>query len=269
MPDSETDSTANVHKLLLKAIFLLEEIADQSSKLTVKSLARHLNLSYPSTYRIVQTFLYADWLRLSESGILEISPSLHMKLDKEKKQQRLVAQLKPLIDQLCTDSQLTVKLSVRSENEAISLYRATSPRPTGIASQLGARYHLAAGSSGATLLSGLPKNEIESILKTAPDYYWQHQKKKHVLDRIAQVQENGYCLDAGQFYPDLRTISIPVRDISVRVLAAFTLMGFPSDFSEENWPGLRKLIQEIAPKIKEALLRDPIPFSEEYITIVS
>ena len=269
MPDQPDPSTPNVHKILLKAIFLLEEIADQSSKLTVKTLAQHLNLSYPSAYRIVQTFLYADWLRVTEAGILEVSPALPLKLDKQKKQARMVGQLKPLIDRLCAESELTVKLSVRHENEAYALYRVTSPRPTGIASQPGSSYHLAAGSSGAALLSGLPRNEVLKILKTAPDEYWKHQKKRHVHQRIAQAQEQGYCLDTGQFYPDLHTASLPVKDLSGRVIAAIAMLGFPSDFSKDKLPGLAELLLALVPKIEEALKKDPEPVSEDHLTVLA
>lgn len=232
------------HKLLLKAIHLLEEIAEDPTRLSIQQLARKMDLSYASTYRIVHTYLYCDWLHQTPEGDLHVSPNLPESLDRDLKQRNLKEQASQLIDLLAKKSGLTAKLSVRQDNEAVSLYRKVSTRPTAISAQIGSAYHLAGGSSGATLLSGLPDLEIQRILKTAPPRYLERQHKRDVLFKIDQIRETGVCLDHGQFHPDLHTLSTVLRDRHNRIVAAVTLMGFQSDFSPEKVESYLPLLRD-------------------------
>lgn len=236
----------NTHKLLLKAILLIEEIADQSSKLSIQALARHLDLSYASTYRIVHTFLHCDWLHLAEDGSLRISPNLSGRLDRDTKQNLLVERAKPIVDALVRRTGLTAKLCTRNEDHAVSLYRSLSERPTAVSTQVGSCFHLAGGSSGATILSSLPDEEIEPLLKSAPPRYWQLQSRADVAAKIEEARKTGVCFDNGQFHPDLYTASVPLRDLRGRIVAVITLMGFPSDFTLENRDRFRRLMLEAA-----------------------
>jgi DNA-binding IclR family transcriptional regulator len=233
---------SNHHKLLLKAISLLEEISDQSNQISIPSLARHLDLSYASAYRIVHTFLHCDWLHQTADGSLIVSPNLPGRLDRDSKLKRLVDRAAPIIDELTLKTGLSAKLTVRQENDAVSLYKKISQTPTSISTVVGTSFHLAGGSSGAVLLSGLPEPEIELILRSALPRYWEQQNKRDVFQRIEEVRETGVCFDRGQFHPDLHTASTPLRDRHSRIIAAVTIMGFPSDFTPENCNQFRDLL---------------------------
>ncbi len=243
----------NTHKLLRKAIHLLESMSDDHSKVSVTELAKRVDLSYASAYRIVQTFLESSWLQSDENGAYSISPNLSHLLDPATKTQRLIEQAKPHIEELARLTNLSVKFAVRRHHQALSILKAESPKTTSVSFAVGSSFHLAAGSSGAVLLSELSDPEIRTILKSAHERYWKLQSESDVFERVRQVRDEGIASDSGMFNPEVNTLSAPLRDGHGRIRAAITLLGFRSDFDASQIPNYREQLLIAAKTIHQQI----------------
>lgn len=133
--------------------------------------------------------------------------------------------------ELAASTGLAAKLSVRDRSAAVILDCATPDVPMFIGGPVGARFNLMFGSSGTVLLSGLTDPQVQNLCRRAPKAAWQLQTPVEVWERIAECRAYGFCVDPGQFHPDVHGIAAPVRDASGRLVAAVTLMGFAHDLN--------------------------------------
>lgn len=244
--------------VLRKAIAVLREVA-AGGETNTKALARQTGVPHTTAYRILQTFLDADWVRLSSGGHHELSLGLLPLLQPLVRHELLVETARPVLDELARSTGLATKLSVRQGDHAIALLRAESPRETSISVRVGAAFHLALGSSGAVLLADLEPKERRALLDRAPDSCWKHQKLADVEARVAECRRLGYCSDFGGYQPAVHALSAPVRDRAGSVIGAFTLVGFALDFSGRRRAALAKDLLSAATTCGATLHGEPRP----------
>lgn len=236
----------NTHRFLQNALEILEEVALGKEKVSIQALAERRQLSYASCYRIIRTYTELGWLERDEHGIYRSTPGLLIKLDRKHEQDFIVSIVGDALHTLVDRTGLAAKLTMRQGDEAVSFFTLQSPRPNGISTNQGSRFHLAAGSSGACYLSGMTDREIERILRHAPEHYWRKQKQKDVHNRIASVRETGVAFDLGTFSDYFNAISTPLFGPNNMIVAAVTVLGFPSDFEPHKREPLRREILRVA-----------------------
>ena len=142
--------------------------------------------------------------------------------------------VRPSLEWLAAQAQMTAKVSVRQGDYAVAIARCESPQQTSVAVRIGASFHLAFGSSGAVLLSGLEEEAVQDILKRAPEECWAHQATADVWKRRKELQAKGWCADVGTYRQSINAISAPLRDARGGVLAVMTLIGFSHELPPER-----------------------------------
>ena len=187
-----------------------------------------------------------DWVQPVAGGYHTLSLGLLPLLEPFRRVEQLAEATQPVLSALAGRGQMTVKISVRQGDFAVTVGRGQSLQPTSVALPLGGTFHLAYGASGAVFLSALQAAEVTRILKTAPQECWAYQKPADVLRRLKEFQANGWCADLGRFDPNIHTISVPVRRGRKQVVAALTLIGFPQEISRERLPRLSRMVLEAA-----------------------
>lgn len=221
---------ANTIPVLRKAIGVFEAVARGTGDTTTKSLAANLEIAPSSCYRILQTFVAADWIRPRAGGTFELSFGLVPLMHPLLRHEVLIETVREPLGRLARTTGLTAKLTVRQGDDTVTIHSAQSPRPHAIASRVGAVVSVAIGSSGAAYLGALPDEEVLRILEDAPDEAWKHQKREHVLRRVRDGRRQGYFADHGSYQPNIHTLSVPLHGRDRSVVGALTLLGFPQDF---------------------------------------
>lgn len=223
--------SAHTVPILKKAIAILRAVADgKGDSTTTKALAQTLGLPHSSTYRILQTLLAEDWVRATAAGQHEISFGLLPLLQPLSRHELLIETIREPLRQLARDTGLTAKISVRQGDNAITIFRVESPRPTSVNVKIGAAFHLVLGSSGTILMSPLPPPQRDAIITSAPPPCWQNQKPTDITTRLRELARYGRCSDLGHYRTDHSAMSAPLRDRSGNIIAALTIIGFPQDF---------------------------------------
>lgn len=235
------------------AVELLRLLADDAGETTTKALALRLGIPRTTCYRILRSLEARDWVRSIEGGRHELSLGLLPLLRPLRPVESLAELVQPALELLAARSGLTAKVSVRQGDVAVTVARCESPRETSVAVRLGASFHLAYGSSGAVLLSGLEKEQVQRVLDDAPAECWAHQSPSEVQARLKELARQGWCADFGTFRESCHGVSTPLRDGHGNVLAAMTIIGFPHELTRERQGAQVKLLLEAAKHAHKAL----------------
>lgn len=224
--------------VLLKAMRVFAAIARGETDATAKSLAVTLGISPTTCYRILQSFLAGGWLRPDANGTFGLSLALAPLMRPLLRHELIIETMREPLTALARATGMTTKLSIRQGDSAVTVFVASSPRATGISSQVGAVFPLALGSSGATILAALPETEAVLILDASPKDAWRFQKREDALRRVSEARRDGCCFDTGSYQPELHTASATVQAARHGFLGSITLLGFAYDFAPEKRPAL-------------------------------
>ncbi len=236
-----------------KAMELLGLLAEEHGETTTKALALRLGVPRTTCYRLLRSLVARDWVRPLPGGGHALSVGLLPLLQPLREVEDLAVAVQPVLDELALRSGLTAKVSVRQGDYAVTSARCESPQATSVAVRLGASFHLALGSSGAVLASGLSRLDVQAILERAPDECWMHQNHRDVWQRLEQLQAQGWCADLGTYRPSCHAISAPLRSARGVVLAAVTIIGFPQDLPPDQLDAAVKLLLDAARQAERRL----------------
>lgn len=227
-----------VHKALevVRAIALSKE----RYNLTAKVLAAETGISSTTCYRILRTLIAHDWVRPVQGGGHEVSHGLLTLAKQGESHDRLISAARPELAKLALSTKLTVKISVRQDEQALTICRCVSPLETSVSVREGATFPLAYGSSGAVLMSELSLRDVEDIFVRMPAICWKNQTRKQVWERIRFLKTHGYCCDFGSYNPGYSTLSVPIAGENGECIGAFTAIGFSQDLLPAMQPRLKK-----------------------------
>ena len=236
-----------------KAMELVRVLAEEQGETTTKALSIRLRVPRTTCYRILRSLVLKDWVRAVDGGRHELSLGLFPLLQPLRQIEQLAVAVQPVLETLSIRARATTKVSVRQGDFAVTVARCESPQETSIAVRLGASFHLAFGSSGSALLSGLSLVDAQQILACAPAECWQHQRPANVLGRLKEIRAKGWCADMGTYRPSCHAISVPLCDSQGGVPAAMTIIGFPHELPRERHSELSRMLMDAARQAEKAL----------------
>lgn len=216
--------------VLRGAMRVLSAIAEGRRFASIHAMARELDLSVSTCYRILKTLESGDWLRSEPEGYV-LSLGLLPVAEGVQPLARVARAVRPALESLARETGLNAKASVRCGDQAVTIARWESRRPAGVAGPTGVRFTLAVGSSGSALLADAEPAEIERIVRTAPAEAFTHLGPADLRRRVAEVGRRGFCLDRGSYRPEVWSLSAPLRGRDGQVVAAISLLGFHDDFT--------------------------------------
>ncbi|MEI6034332.1 MAG: helix-turn-helix domain-containing protein [Verrucomicrobiae bacterium] len=243
--------TAHTIPALHKSVALLQAVADGHTG-SVKDLSGALGIPMATCYRIVRTFLHYHWLREDGRGGYRIAFGLAHLARSYAGFELCLSLLENPLRELAGSLGLSAKITVREGHQAVTALRAEPPAPNVITSTVGAGFSLAIGSAAAVLLAGLPDDEIERVLKTAPQECWQRQAPADVWRRVKDARREGVCRELGQFHPSIYAISAPVH-LSKTEIVALTFVGWPDDFEGAKLAALEKALRSASKRFHDIL----------------
>lgn len=223
--------TKNSVPILLKAIRVIELIAQGQAETSSRALAKELKLPQSTCYRILQSFASRDWLRQMPGGGFRIAYGVMPLLEAFSNHELLIQTVRDPLNTLARETGLTVKMSIQQGPNAVTIFCTESLAATSVRVRLGSKFCLTLGSSGAVFLSQMGKDLVESVIQSAPPESWQNQKLSDVRARIKSIKSQGYAIDMGTYQKQLCAMSAPLTTGTGKVLAAVTIIGFKHDFA--------------------------------------
>jgi len=223
-------------KILAKGLKLLEELAQSADGMTAVELANGIGIHKTSVYRYLNTLLQAGYIQTNGDGryhlgnkILELSSQLLRRMP-------LRETAHPFLVKLSAETQKTVHLCVLDGHDVVYIDKIESHRTLPIMSRIGSRAPAYCTGVGKALLSGLPTDQVVSLLRKSPLTKWTPTTITDpikLLEEIKLTAERGYAVDNGEHEEGIKCFATPVRGFGGDVVGAISLTGLKRDFDEE------------------------------------
>jgi len=143
----------------------------------------------------------------------------------------------PFMEHLTEQVNESCSISVLEGSDIVYVARVPTKRIMSVALGIGTRLPAFCTSMGRVLLADLRQAELENFLAETPfQPLTPHTVTDPVLlrDRIAAVRQNGFAVVDQELEIGLRSIAVPIRNQSGRVLAAMNVSGHASRISVEE-----------------------------------
>ena len=215
-----------------KTIQLLTVLSEKNY--SQAELSAKLNISMSTAYRILMTLQAHRWVRKKAGGIYTLAEGLLPLTRGISEDVAILEKIAEKLPGLSEKYQIACKLSVRREEEQLTVCRAEPPGPVALTGQSGSTFPLIEGSVGAALLADTSEKELRQLIRTCPADIPEKQEPQLLSDAVSEVRRQGFALNARPNRWNIAALSIPVRNSSGNIIAALTLVGCKEDFTEEK-----------------------------------
>ncbi len=245
----------NKNKTVVKSMALLNLFLHKPS-LTLGELVSLTGMPKTSAHRMVSSLEEMGFLSRDASGsyslglvFLEFGQLVADRLDIRK-----IA--KPVMEELCREVDEAVQLIMRDGNEAIYVEKIEGTQTVRLYTAIGRRSPLYAGACARSILSFLPREEIEAYIKqtelisigsgTITD-------PEKLLQEIDASVQNGYTVSYSELENYTAAIGAPIFNHKRQVAAGISIAGFEARFTEDRLPYLTEKVKDAALQISRKI----------------
>ncbi|MBX3064348.1 MAG: IclR family transcriptional regulator [Anaerolineae bacterium] len=263
MTDDRDVSEANYSGTVIKALDVLDCLAQHRRPMTTQEIARVCGMSRPTTYRLLATLLSRGFVR-SDSDYNYSLGTKFLSLGKIVLDSIDLQELaRPYLHELCQLSNETANLAILDGTELLyigkeeSVQNSLSPVFVQMRSTVGTRVMLHSTSMGKAILAHLTADQVQAILeRTTPlkAYTAQTITDLTVLKREMElIRGQGYALDDREVDDGTRCVAAPVFDSSGQVIAAMSIAGPAYRLTIEQLTQLAAQVMRVAVALSRQL----------------
>lgn len=235
MTDKRDVVDANIAGTVIKALDILDCLAEHHRPMTTQEIAKHCGISRPTAYRLLMTLMSRGFIReLNEhrfslgTRLITLSTLVLDDLD-------LLQTARPYLHELCLISNETANLSILDGAELLYIGKEESPRSTEMPvsvqmrSMVGTRIKAHSSAMGKAMLAYLSDEQRESFF--APNLPLKAYTKYTITDLntlmedLENIRQQGYAIDDREVDEGTRCVAAPVFDNTGVVVAAMSIAG--------------------------------------------
>lgn len=228
----------------LRALTILEALADNSYGLTLTEVAERTSITKTTAHRCLQDLLKHHYVRRDDTSkryflgyrVLGIASALLDDLDV-----RVVA--RPHLERLMAALEETVHLVQLDGTEIVYIDKVDCPHPVMLVSKVGKRRPLHCTGVGKTILAFSPEELLTRVLEgpglrryTATTITDPAELRRE----LKRIRAQGYALDNGEHREGIACVAAPVFDVHGAITAAVSVAGpnfrFPLAHAEAQAP---------------------------------
>jgi len=244
-------------KILEKGLNLLEELAQSAEGMTAVELASSIRVHKTSVYRYLNTFLNAGYIQNNGDGHYHLGNKILELGSQMLRRMPLRETAHPFLVELNDDTRMTVHLCVLDRQDVVYIDKIESHRTLPIMSRIGSRAPAYCTGVGKALLSGLPTDQVVSLLREAtlerrtPNTITD---PLQLLEEIKTTAERGYAIDNGEHEEGIKCFAAPIKEYGGDVVGAVSLTGLKREFdSSEESEKMIATVTKTATEISRAL----------------
>jgi len=243
---------------LERGLDLIEILADGVSEKSLTELSQKAGFNLSTTYRILsalksrgyveqnpETLKYKLTFKFFEIGNIVIR---HLNLREE---------AVPILKDLTDKTGETSYLVILDKDEALCLERIDSHHYIKVLFlEVGGKMPLHIGAAPKVLLAHLSEEEVDRIIESKGLPAW---TKRTITDpnvlkkELKKIQEQGYALSFEDVTEGAAALGCPVRNWKGEVIAAISISGISSHFTEDKVSGLVKIVKSAAYELSRRL----------------
>lgn len=245
-------------RVLHRAAMILNCFTLSEPEKSLVQLASETGLHKSTVFRIMETLEGIQWVRKDPfTGIYRLGFAVFELGARAVQGLDLYKASSSHLEKLVKKTGQSAHLVIHDQGEALYLNKVESPGAyVALPSQIGIRFPMHCTAVGKVLLSYLDEKEVERIIrekglnKVTPKTISQ---KEDLMKEIRLIRERGYAFDNEEIHLGLKCVAAPIRDYTGKVIAAASVTGLSSNFSEKRLPSLIEAVVSVAKDISESL----------------
>lgn len=247
-------SPEDISGSMAKALWILEEVTDDSQPTSIAELSAKLHLSKPTAHRIGTALESLGYLA-REPGTRRFVEGKRL-VDLAVKVLQAASTRAPrhgILQSLSEKVGETCNLGVISGTEVVYLDRVEAVWPLGLRFEPGSRVPLHCTSLGKLFLSQMSDSQVQSFISVLPlTRYTQNTitDKKQLAAEVETIRERGFALDNQEFMSGVVCVAVPINGADGELIAGLALSApearMTLDQACEHIPKLRDAAQKLA-----------------------
>jgi IclR family transcriptional regulator, KDG regulon repressor len=244
------DKTNYVIQSVAHSLDVLEQFFGEADELGVTELSKRLKLHKNNVFRLLATLearAYIEQNRTTENYRLGIK-CLHLGR-RYIHHMGLVRQARPILADIARKCRESAFVAIARRDGVVPLEAAEpEDRAVRIIPPIGQALPLHCTAIGKTYLAFDPEEQLKAMLPEQLVRYTDHTivDRNALLEQLHTVARDGYSVDAGEFFEDVSSIAVPIRDYTRSVVGSLAVAGPAYRIPDDRISG------ELAPLVLEA-----------------
>lgn len=235
MSNAQAVNETNLSGTVIKALDILECLAQHSRPMTTQEIAKVCAISRPTAYRLLTTLMSRGFVRTDGNYNYVLGTKL-LSLGKIVLDGIDLQELaRPHLHELCLLSNETANLSILDDTEILYIGKEESPQNSQtpvfvqMRSKIGTRLTAHSSAMGKAILANLSPQEFQDLLsqilplKSYTDNTITNPDTLHY--ELERIRRHGYAIDDREVDDGTRCVAAPVFDSSGHVIAAMSIAG--------------------------------------------
>lgn len=245
----EKDSTTYNVRAVERAMRILEAFDGHNNALGVSEVAQATGLHKATTHRILMTLFNGGFLERAGDGdgfrlglpLVELGLGALHGLDFRRA-------AVPYMQQLVERFQETCTLAIFDRGQMLYVEVIHAEHSLTIAARVGRHLPAHCTASGKVLLAFLPPETVEPIISAPLVLYTEKTITSPDLlrEELSLVRRRGYAVADEEFEAGVRAISVPIRDLDGKVMAAMSIPCPTNRLDSERIPEMAQALMEAA-----------------------
>jgi IclR family KDG regulon transcriptional repressor len=162
----------------------------------------------------------------------------------------------PFMEDLARKTHEIIHLSVLDKDEIVYLDKRGEGQTLTVATKIGGRNPAHASAMGKVLLSGLPPEELSSVLAITPLTRFTENTitaTPRLLKELKKVKDQGFAVDNEEAFLGIRCVAAPIMDSQRKIIAAISCTVPTQRMTPERMKEMQKYVTDTARQISERL----------------
>lgn len=162
----------------------------------------------------------------------------------------------PYLKKLADQTHSTALFGIIDNMNVFVVAKQEADQTIGVTTRIGHRFSITHGAHGKAIVSFLPDDEREAILKQNRLFFHGNASKfsqERLKSEITHCTQNGYAADMGELNPGINVIASPLFDSQGSLFGSMFIMG---TFSESHIPEYGSIVADVAEEFSAMLGAD-------------
>jgi IclR family transcriptional regulator, KDG regulon repressor len=236
-----------------RAFAILEEIARSRDGIGLADLSKRVGLHNSTTFHLVKTMVSLGYVRqLKDSKRYRIGRPLFALAASSLDDIEMVSLATPVLEDLSRETGESGHFAVRMGDDVVIIARTGGAGAFQLTDRVGVVRPAHCTALGKIVLAALRPEQLDRFLARAELRAF---TPKSIVDpaalrqEIEDIRRTGVAFDDGEFDPELRCVSVPVRDFTGQVIGAIGVSGPIWRLSLQVLQSRAKLVQTAADRL--------------------
>lgn len=235
---------------LERGLLVIELLATKKSGLTLAEITETLSLTKTSAFRVVSTLIFKNYLQKNETTKkITLSRKMLSLGISSMTEQSIVEMSIDVMRALRDELKESVMLGILLGDKGTILEQVSSSYPVKLFVEQGTQFSLHSSVGGKCILSYLPKEESDEILKKITLTKFTKNtitSKKDFRNTLQEVKKNGFAIDNGEDIQGIHCIGAPIFNESGYPVAALWITAPHGRLPHEEFETKGKIIARYA-----------------------